>query len=427
MLDELTNKEFRYIILNNTAMWMNMLDKDTNVTMWNKAAENISGYSKEEVLGNSNIWELLYPDEEYRTSIYSKALEVISQGEELTDFETTILCKDGSNRVLSWNTHDVKDESGDVIGSIAIAKDMTESKQVEDELKRSASVFRYASEGIVITDIDNNIIDVNQAFVDITGFSHSEVLGKNPNILQSGRNDKNFYIQLWNTLKEDGVWQGEVWNRKKSGEEYLEHLTITAVTDENKVVQNYVALFTDITLQRQQQEELKHIAHYDILTNLPNRVLFYDRMNQAVAQASRREKLISVVYIDLDGFKEVNDTYGHYVGDKLLILMAERMNNILRQGDTISRVGGDEFIALLIDITDKTSVISFVTRLLEIIAEPVHIHDLLINVSASIGVTYYPQNEELDIDQIIKQADEAMYLAKLSGKNCYFVFNPEET
>lgn len=135
MLDELVNKEFKRIILNNTAMWLNMLDKDANVTMWNKAAEYISGYSKEEVLGNSNIWELLYPDEEYRTSIYNKALEVISQGEEITDFETTILCKDGSNRALSWNTHDVKDESGDVIGSIAIARDVTEIQASEKKLK----------------------------------------------------------------------------------------------------------------------------------------------------------------------------------------------------------------------------------------------------------------------------------------------------
>ena len=135
MLDELVNKEFKRIILNNTAMWLNMLDKDANVTMWNKAAENISGYSKEEVLGNSNIWELLYPDEEYRTSIYNKALEVISQGEEITDFETTILCKDGSDRALSWNTYDVKDERGDVIGSIAIARDVTEIQASEKKLK----------------------------------------------------------------------------------------------------------------------------------------------------------------------------------------------------------------------------------------------------------------------------------------------------
>ncbi|MCW8821178.1 MAG: diguanylate cyclase, partial [Sulfurovum sp.] len=333
---------------------------------------------------------------------------------------------DGERKWFETYKAPILDTEGSVFGTVGFARNITESKQSEDKLKLSASVFTYAREGIIITDINKNIIDVNQAFVDITGYSHLEVIGKNPNILQSGRQDGNFYVELWNTLEQDGVWQGELWNRKKSGEEYVEHLTISAVYDNKKVVQNYVALFTDITLQKQQQEELAHIAHYDMLTKLPNRVLFYDRLQQAISQATRRGQLISVVYIDLDGFKEVNDTYGHDIGDKLLILLAQRMSKLLRASDSISRIGGDEFITLLIDVSDKTSVISFLTRLLEIIEEPVPIDDLLINVSASIGVTFYPQNEELDVDQIIKQADQAMYQAKLSGKNRYYIFDPED-
>ncbi len=333
---------------------------------------------------------------------------------------------DGNRRWFETYKAPILDKEGNIFGTVGFARDITEDKQSEEKLKLAASVFTYAREGIIITDADNNIVDVNKAFIDITGFSHSEVLGKNPNILQSGRNDTKFYKKLWKNLQQNGFWEGEIWNRNKNGEEYTEHLTISAVYDDKKVVQNFVAIFTDITQQKQQQKRLEHIAHYDMLTNLPNRVLFADRLKQAMAQENRREQLLAVAYIDLDGFKEVNDTYGHDIGDKLLVLLAERMTQLLRKGDTISRVGGDEFVALLIDIPSKKLVISFLTRLLETTSEPVPIGSLFIDVSASIGVTFYPQNKELDADQIVRQADQAMYQAKVSGKNRYFIFDTEQ-
>ncbi|DAB27379.1 MAG: hypothetical protein A2513_11175 [Sulfurimonas sp. RIFOXYD12_FULL_33_39] len=310
--------------------------------------------------------------------------------------------------------------------SLAFVRDITRSKQIEDNLKLSASVFTSAREGIVITDANNNIIDVNDAFVKITGYPRGEVLGKNPRILQSGHNNEEFYTDMWESLHSNGVWRGELLNRKKSGEEYVENSTISAVYDENGVVKNYVAIFTDITLQKQQQQKLEYIAHHDMLTNLPNRVLFIDRMHQAMAQAVRRKQLIAVIYIDIDGFKDVNDTYGHEAGDKLLVLLAEKMQSLFREGDTISRIGGDEFIALLVDVANKVSITSFLKRLLDIVSEEISINGFPINVSASIGVTFYPQQNELNAEQIIKQADEVMYQAKLSGKNKYVMFTHKD-
>ncbi len=306
---------------------------------------------------------------------------------------------------------------------LGFARDITHRIKSEEKLKLSASVFTNTHEGIIITDTDNNIIDVNEAFTTITGYSCADVVGKNPNTLKSGRNNQEFYSELWESLHKNGVWKGELLNRKKNGEEYVENATISVVYDNKKAVQNYISIFTDITLQKQQQEKLEHTAHYDILTNLPNRLLFADRMNQAIAQVARRERLMAVAYIDIDGFKQVNDNYGHEIGDKLLILLANKMSSLLREGDTISRVGGDEFIALLIDILDKTSIFSFLTRLLDAVSEPINIDGFLINVSASIGVTYYPQTDKLNADQIIKQADQAMYQAKMTGKNQYIIFD----
>ena len=315
-------------------------DTQSNFLAVNKAFAKAAGLDDASKLVGKNDLDFFPKDlaDMYRTD--DKEVMKTLQKKELEE----VIEDDGKRKWFETYKAPILDTEGSVFGTVGFARDITESKQAKEKLKLSASVFTYAREGIIITDVNKNIIDVNQAFVEITGFSHADVLGKNPNILQSGRHDENFYRQLWNTLEQDGVWQGELWNRKKSGEEYAEHLTISAVYDDNKVVQNYVALFTDITLQKQQQEELEHIAHYDMLTDLPNRVLFYDRIRQAISQTTRRGKLISVVYIDLDGFKEVNDTYGHNVGDKLLILLAQRMNEQLRAGDTIARVGGDEFI-----------------------------------------------------------------------------------
>jgi len=392
----------------------------------NDGAAKQLGYTREE-LRSMGIFDIAPDFPQSRMPFHWE--EVKKNG--LLTISTILKNKTGTIFPAEVNINHVEYRNDEYI--LAFVKDITERKAIEEKLKLSASVFTSTHEGILITDIDNNIVDVNDAFTTITGYTYSDVLGKNPRLLQSGRNDKEFYAELWASLHKDGVWKGEIWNRKKNGEEYVENATMSIVYDDKKAVQNYISIFTDITQEKRLHQELEHHAHYDVLTNLPNRMLFADRMKQAIGYAIRKKQLIAVAYIDIDGFKTVNDSYGHNIGDKLLILLAEKMTMLLRESDTVSRVGGDEFIALFVDIKNKESITPFLNRLIDTIAQPMTIDNFPINVSASVGVTFYPQKDvsvvdnqnhsKLEADQIIRQADQAMYRAKMSGKNQYVIFN----
>ena len=303
--------------------------------------------------------------------------------------------------------------------------DITERKLAENKLKLAASVFSNAREGILITNANCDIIDVNQTFTRITGYLREEALGQNPRFLQSGRQPREYYVAMWRTLLDKGHWYGEVWNRRKTGEVYAEMLNISAVRDEHGRTQHYVALFTDITALKEHQQQLEHIAHYDALTNLPNRVLLADRIQQAMAQTERHGKQLGVAYLDLDGFKAVNDRYGHDVGDELLIAVAQRMRTALRDGDTLARIGGDEFVAVLVNMDQPESCEMVLSRLLLAAADPVKVGEAVLHISASIGVTLYP-NDGASPDQLIRHADQAMYLAKQAGKNRYHLFDVKQ-
>ncbi len=304
--------------------------------------------------------------------------------------------------------------------------DITEQKQAEEKLRLAACVFTHAREGILFTTPDGTIIDVNDNFTRITGYSRDEILGSNTRILSSGRHGKEFYSAMWRELIEKGYWYGEIWNRRKNGEVYAEMLTISAVQDASGKTSQYVALFSDITPLKEHEQHLEHIAHYDALTNLPNRVLLSDRLQQGMIQAQRRGQLLAVAYLDLDGFKVINDRHGHAAGDQLLITVATRMQQTLREGDTLARLGGDEFVAILVDLVGIDDSSPILARLLSAAAHPVGYDNLELQVSASIGVTFYPQEEDIDADQLLRQADQAMYHAKLVGKNRYYVFDAEQ-
>ena len=295
----------------------------------------------------------------------------------------------------------------------------------QSRLQLAASVFSHAREGIIITDAKGNMIDVNETFCYITGYSRDEVLGKNPSMLQSGRQGPEFYSAMWQTMQREGHWSGEMWNRRKDGSVYAELITISAVHDAQGRAQNYVALFTDVTNIKEHQNQLEHIAHYDALTSLPNRVLLADRMRQSMAQSQRRNLSLAVVYLDLDGFKAVNDTHGHNVGDQLLIAVAQRMQEALRDGDTLARIGGDEFVAVLGDLEHPHDCEPVLARLLSAASSPVTVTGNQLQVSASIGVTLYPQ-DAADADQLMRHADHAMYQAKQAGKNRYHLFDPSQ-
>jgi diguanylate cyclase (GGDEF)-like protein/PAS domain S-box-containing protein len=299
---------------------------------------------------------------------------------------------------------------------------LAEHKKAEENLKLAASVFTHAREGIVITDATGEIIDINDMFTTITGYSREDVIGQNSRILKSGRQPPEFYTDMWQALLKEGHWYGELWNRRKNGEVYAEMKAISAVRDEQGVTTHYVALGSDITLIKEHQDELEHIAHYDLLTNLPNRALLADRLSQAMLQCSRHKQSLAVVFLDLDGFKEVNDTHGHDVGDELLIALSLRMKEALREDDTLARIGGDEFVAVLADLVKAEDCEPVLERLLLAASEPVTVDNIVLNISASIGVTLYPQ-DAVHADILMRHADQAMYVAKVSGKNRYHFFD----
>ena len=304
-----------------------------------------------------------------------------------------------------------------------VLADISVRKATQDQLLLAASVFSQAREGIMITNTHGQIVNVNAAFTHITGYSRDEVLHQNPRVLASGRQSENFYAAMWHDILHKGHWYGEIWNRRKNGEVYAQLQTITTVRDEHGAATHYVALFSDITAFKAHQAQLEHIAHHDLLTNLPNRALLADRLRQNMTHTQRQGSLLAVAYIDLDNFKEVNDQHGHETGDRLLVALASRMKDALREGDTLARIGGDEFVAVLTDLADSNFCLPMLKRLLAAACQPFQLGDLTLQVSASLGVTFYPQAEVMEPDQLLRQADQAMYQAKQTGKNHYHLFD----
>ncbi|MCX8145905.1 MAG: EAL domain-containing protein [Azovibrio sp.] len=311
-----------------------------------------------------------------------------------------------------------------IIGRVFSFTDITERKHNEARLQLAASVFTHAQEGIMITDPAGTIVEVNDTFSRITGYSRAAAVGQNARLLSSGRQGPEFYAQLWHALTHKGHWQGEIWNRRQDGSIYAELLNITAVRDAHGKIRHYVALFSDITASKEHQSQLERIAHYDALTGVPNRVLLADRLRQAIARTRRDDRLMALVYLDLDGFKEVNDTHGHETGDELLIAIAQRLNDALRAGDTLARLGGDEFVAVLTDLGSIEECKKVLERLLQAAAAPLQIKGIPLQLSASLGVTLYPHDGS-DADTLLRHADQAMYQAKQAGKNRYHLFDPE--
>jgi len=291
-------------------------------------------------------------------------------------------------------------------------------------LQLSSRVFMDTHEGIIITDANKVMIDVNPAFCRITGYSRDDAIGKNPSMLSSGDQPPNFYIKMWEEIAKKGHWQGEIWNRKKNGEVYAELLTISSLKNDNNEISNYVGMFSDITHNKQQQEKLSLMAHYDELTELPNRVLFASHFQKAIAHSNRTAHQLAVCFLDLDNFKPVNDNYGHETGDQILIEVAKRIRLCIREEDTVSRQGGDEFALLLNDIGSFAQVKQTVDRIHHTLAKPYLIDGTLHKITASTGITLYPTDEG-DIDTLLRHADNAMYQAKLAGKHRYHLFNTE--
>ncbi|NOR69651.1 MAG: EAL domain-containing protein [Methylomarinum sp.] len=401
--------------------------KDQTISYVNKTFTETYGYTLEDIPTLHEWWIKAYPNPTYRQQVkeswFLNLEKFKSTGMPFEPLEVDIQCKSGEIKTVlaSPTTLDIASEENHLI----VLYDITKRKLNEQQLQLSSQVFKGTQEGIIITDPEGGIIDVNPAFCRITGYSLQEVIGQNPKILSSGKQSAEFYDNMWDTLNQKGYWQGELWNRKKDGQIYAETLRISSLQDEQGQNTHHIGLFSDITHKKEQQKKLELMAHYDVLTQLPNRALFADRFKQAIAHSKRTDTLLAVCFIDLDNFKPVNDQYGHNVGDQLLIKVAHRIKEKIREEDTVSRQGGDEFALLLgniesIELCEKT-----LQRIIKALAQPFNIDEKNINISASIGATLYP-HDNADLDTLLRHADQAMYQVKQKGRDSFHLFNPTD-
>jgi diguanylate cyclase (GGDEF)-like protein/PAS domain S-box-containing protein len=315
----------------------------------------------------------------------------------------------------------LRDRNGEVVGVLDIVRDITEAKHAEDQLQLAATVYKSIGEAIVVADAENKIIAVNPAFTSLTGYDEQEVIGRNTNLLRSGKHSESFYRDMWLGLETTGHWQGEIWNRHKNGEICQEWLVITTVYGDDGSVEKRIGMLSSVTDQKRTAQSIWQQASFDPLTGLPNRRLLHNRLEQEVKKAHRGGESFALLYLDLDGFKEINDTLGHDKGDLLLKEVAQRLLCCVRESDTVARLGGDEFTIILIEIEDQSSIERVAQCLLSSLIEPFSLGEDRANISASIGITLYPDDAR-GVNDLLKSADKAMYAAKKGGRNtfCYF-------
>jgi diguanylate cyclase (GGDEF)-like protein/PAS domain S-box-containing protein len=388
------------------------------VTSWNAGAQALFGYSAPEMVGMPML--RLFPLDRMEEEAF--ILEKILEGERVEHFETVRLHKDGHPIPVSVTISPIRDALGRVIGASKIARDISQQMAANHQQRLAASVFTNTSEGIAITDRFGRIVDVNAAFSRITGYARADVLGHTAQMFRSSHQGPDVFAAMRRGLFKAGEWKGEIWSRRKDGESYSAWLTVSKVCTDSGQTKNFVALFSDVTVLKLQQEQLERGAHFDPLTGLPNRLLLSDRLHQAMTQCQRKEQSLAVLYMDLDGFKQVNDRFGHEVGDELLVAVASRMQLALRDVDTLARMGGDEFVAVMTDVDSVQDCIHLAHRVLAACGEPIRVQGSEIRVTASIGITMYPQ-DNAEADQLMRHADQAMYEAKQSGKNRFHIFD----
>ncbi|RLA69635.1 MAG: PAS domain S-box protein [Epsilonproteobacteria bacterium] len=318
----------------------------------------------------------------------------------------------GNSEHRRFNTSD--DEMLNTVARI-IGSAINNQKNLQS-LEMTSALFNHTVDGVLITNADNRIIHINDAFSEITGFTRDEVIGKDPKILRSAVHDKKFYQKMWNHLNTEGYWQGEIQNRKRNGEIYLEWLSINAITNTQGEIENHIGVFSDITAHRSTEQNYVHLATHDMLTGLPNRVLLHDRLSHAIQHAERFNKCIAVIFCDLDNFKPINDNYGHNVGDIALKMTADYFQSVLRNEDTICRYGGDEFVIILEELDDIDNINHIAEKITSITTKSFLIDGHPIKLQMSAGISLYPE-DGINAKSLIHHADEAMYKAKKNGKN----------
>lgn len=395
-------------------------DSNLNITYISPSDERLRGFKAEEVIG-SHVFEM-FTDEGVAIVKHAMQRRVVSeQSASLVgyiSFEVEHRCKDGH---MIWGEVLSKpdlDANGVIIGYHGITREITQRKKAEMELKVAAIAFE-SQEGMLVTDASGTILRVNHAFTKITGYTAEEAIGKNPRLLKSNVHDATFYADMWQRIANRGTFEGEVLNRRKNGEVYTELLTISAVKDYEGNITHYVGAFMDISARKENEARVRFLANHDRLTELPNRELFYDRLSQAISQARRKNESVALLFLDLDGFKPVNDAYGHEAGDVVLKVVAKRLQACVRSMDTVARMGGDEFAIIITAIQNSSDAEAIAQKIIRNIAEYIQVNaTTTCIIGISIGIAIYPDNGT-EIDMLMNAADSAMYDSKAAGKNTY--------
>ena len=389
----------------------------------NRAACRMLGYRREELVGR-HIHELIAPAD--APKLAASMARMRSGRPDL--IECDLRRKDG--RYLPVEICAKRLPDGCWHGFV---RDISDRRRMEaalrerdKRLREAAIVFDSAKEGVVVTDPDANILRVNRAYSAITGYAPEEVVGRNPRLHQSGRHDQAFYAHLWDSLINSGHWQGEIWNRRKNGEIYPAWSTITAVHDEAGRLINFVALLSDISVVKQSEQRMRDLAHQDTLTKLPNRLLFDARLEQALERARRHSQRVALLFLDLDRFKQINDTFGHTGGDQLLQAVAARLRDSVRAEDTVARLGGDEFTVIMEELKEPADAARLARKLIEQVRRPARIEGREVRSSTSVGIALYPE-DAVSPAELVRAADAAMYRAKMRGRGTFEFYTPEVT
>jgi len=425
--NEMSEREIRYnAVLDGIAEGIVVCDADGNIESMNPMAEQIFGCVECEVIAK-NLLDFI-SDVDQKTVDEFIQVSKSAELQQMLRFESEVQGRrvDDSHFPMELLIRSTRMPSRGML--TCIVRDTTLTKQKEEELQLTATAFETHT-AILITGVDGTILRVNPAFTQITGYTAEEAIGNNPKMLQSGHHDEAFYVKFWESVKTTGRWEGEIWNKRKNGEIYPEWQTITAVKNNSGETTHYVATFQDITERKQTQALIEHHAFYDALTNLPNRRMMLDRLNQELSASRRHQVYGALLFLDLDHFKTLNDSMGHAVGDSLLQQMAKRLSNNVRAEDTVSRLGGDEFVVLLSNLGSKersaTAMANSIAKKIHAaISRPYQLEGHAFSFTSSIGITLFPFASD-SADDVLKHADAAMYRAKGKGRNaiCFYQSN----
>ena len=397
-------------------------DIKNDAIKWSKEFFQMFGLTTDEIgTTYADYVDLIHPADRKITEIYVK--HAMDQYQPL-DVEHRISLPNGDVRFVHENATVEFNKKGEAVRMTGVIQDVTKQHYTESKLQQYFILFQNASEGVIITDSENCIEMVNDAYCEITGYARHEIMGKNPKMMKSDFHDEDFYKHMWQSIKQTGKWQGEIWDKRKNGELYPMWLSIITLQNKDGGIQYHLGIFSDITELKQKEQRLHRLAYYDFLTGVANRYQFLERLGQEIAIAQRTGCTLAVLYIDLDRFKNINDCYGHAVGDKLLCQVSKRIRERIRESDTIARIGGDEFSVILTAMDDGESAGKVAASLIESLNKTFAIGPHELDIGISIGISFYPRDGE-QVDNIVLNADRAMYKAKETGGNCY-VFSNEE-